>query len=254
MEVVELGSFANAAEHRNIDRSVVSKQISKLEDELQVRLLNRTTRSHALTSAGKDIERQARALRDLLNETHKISQNYHSSPRGTLRISCTTFLGRKYIHPLMIDFQKTYPNVEVELRLEDRMVDIVGEGYDIGFRIGVPKDSSLIAQKIAATNVLFVASPDFIEVHGEPTSIQDLERLPAIVYSSPGYVADKIKYVVEGQERSINLNPIHKVNEDDMMMKAAVSGLGIAAATTYMIDDELKKRKPQANYAESATR
>ena len=241
LEVIELGSFANVAEHRNIDRSVVSKQISKLEDELNVRLLNRTTRSHALTSAGKDVERQARALRDLLNETHRVSQNYHSAPRGTLRITCTTFLGRKYIHPLMIDFQKKYPNVDVELRLEDRMVDIVGEGYDIGFRIGIPKDSSLISRKIASTDILFVASPDFIKAHGEPTSIENLESLPAIIYSSPGYIADKIKYIAEGQERFIHLNPIHRVNEDDMMIKAAISGLGIAAVTTYMIGDELKK-------------
>lgn len=240
IEVVELGSFAKASEYRNIDRSVVSKQISKLEEELQVRLLNRTTRSLSLTSAGKDVVKKARALRDLLNDTHKVSQNYHSTPRGSLRISSTTFLGRHYIHPALISFQKKYPEIEVELRVEDRIVDIVGEGYDIGFRIGTPKDSSLIAKNIAENRFLFVASPGFLETNGNPKSVEDLEALPAVVYSAAGYLADKIKYFKDGKEYFLKLKPVHKVNEDRMMVNAVSSGIGIAAVLTYMIRDELK--------------
>ena len=240
IEVVELGSFAKVSEHRNIDRSVVSKQISKLEDELGVRLLNRTTRSLSLTSAGKDMVKKASALREILSEAHKISQNYHSTPRGSLKISSTTFLGRHYIHPALINFQKEYPDIEVELRVEDRIVDIVGEGYDIGFRIGTPRDSSLIATKIAENKLLFVASPSFLKKHGNPNNVEDLESLPAIVYSATGYLADKIKYYKDDQAKFVKLNPVHKVNEDRMMVRAAVAGIGIAAVLTYMITDELE--------------
>lgn len=243
LEVVELGSFAKVSEHRNIDRSVVSKQISKLEEELQVRLLNRTTRSLSLTSAGKDMVNKATSLRNLLNETHQVSQNYHSTPRGLLRVSSTTFLGRHYIHPALIEFQKTYPDIEVELRVEDRLVDIVGEGYDLGFRIGTPKDSSLIAKKIADNKLLFVASPEFLETYGTPKSVNDLEALPAVVYCAPGYLADKLKYLNGDQESVLHLKPVHKVNEDRMMVRAAVAGIGIAAVLTYMIKDEIETGK-----------
>ncbi len=239
IEVVELGSFARVSEHRNIDRSVVSKQISRLEEELQVRLLNRTTRSLSLTSAGKDMVRQAGALRDLLSEARRISENYHATPRGLLRVSSTTFLGRHYVHPVMIGFQKKYPDIEVELQLEDRMVDLVGEGYDIGFRIGRPKDSSLVAQKIARNRLLFVASPDFLETHGQPRDLADLENLPAVTYSGPGYSADRIRYFEAGKEKFIQLKSVHKVNEDEMMVNAVSAGIGLAAVTAYMIRDEV---------------
>ena len=163
LEVVEQGSFAKAAEIRNIDRSVISKQISRLEDELGVRLLNRTTRSFSLTAAGAEMIKKADELRSLLGDTLRMAENYHLEPRGVLKITSSTLIGRRYLQPVINDFQKRFPQVEVELRLDDRLVDIVSEGFDLAFRVGEPKDSSLIARKIARNRLLLLASPAFIE-------------------------------------------------------------------------------------------
>ena len=165
LEVVEQGSFAKAAEIRNIDRSVISKQISRLEDELGVRLLNRTTRSFSLTAAGAEMIKKADELRSLLGDTLRMAENYHLEPRGVLKITSSTLIGRRYLQPVINDFQKRFPQVEVELRLDDRLVDIVSEGFDLAFRVGEPKDSSLIARKIARNRLLLLASPAFIETY-----------------------------------------------------------------------------------------
>jgi len=244
LDVVESGSFSKASELRNVKRSAVSKQISKLEDELGVRLLNRTTRSLSLTSAGYEMVDQARQLRTLLDETHILAQNYHSEPRGTLKITSSSYFGRKYIQKAILVFQRRYPEIKVELRLEDRVVDMVGEGYDIGFRTGEPADSSLILKKISRNRLLIVASPEFLKVHGTPNTVHELEKLPAAIYSSPGLSIDKIKYIDQDKKESyIQLNAAYKSNELDLLIDTAVSGNMIAVVTAQMVGNEIIEGK-----------
>lgn len=240
LEVVELGSFVKVAEQRNVDRSVISKQISRLEEDLDVRLLNRTTRSLSLTAAGNEMVNQAHQLRALLNDTRRLAQNYHAEPRGLLRITSSTMFGRQYVQQAIAVFQKQYPDVDFELRLEDRIVDMVKEGFDIGFRIGKPKNSSLISRKIARSRLLIVASPEFIAQHGEINTIEKLESLPATIYAAPGLLIDKFSYVVqEGQAQHFQLNAAYKVNDVEMISKSALTGSTLAVVTAQMIEDEV---------------
>ncbi|WP_261840814.1 LysR family transcriptional regulator [Aliamphritea ceti] len=240
LDVVDLGSFTDASERRNVNRSVISKQISKLESELGVRLLNRTTRSLSLTTAGHQMVKQAISLRDLLNETQALAQNYHAEPKGVLRITSSSYFGREYVQKAILLFQRKYPDVEIELRLEDRTVDIVAEGYDIGFRTGKPKDSTLVARNIARNRLLIVASPEFIERYGEPSTISDLEQLPAVVYSTTGLLIDKVKYFDKsGAEASIKLHAAYKVSELDMLTNTAIAGNMLSLVTAQMINNEV---------------
>ncbi|MBD1582320.1 LysR family transcriptional regulator [Pseudoalteromonas sp. S16_S37] len=242
LEVVELGSFANVAEHRNVDRSVISRQIAKLESELEVRLLHRTTRSLSLTAAGNEIVEKARALREQLHDTIRVAQNYHCEPKGKLKITSPHIFGRRFLQNVILNFQAKYPDIEFELRLEDRIVDMVGEGFDLGFRVGEPKDSTLIAKKIARNRMLIVAAPDFIRRHGEPKSIADLERLPAVVYASTGLITDKIKYYDDNQQvATIQLRAAYKVNEGDVLVDTAKAGNMVAVVAAHMIQDEVLK-------------
>ncbi|MCG9543141.1 LysR family transcriptional regulator [Vibrio sp. Isolate33] len=242
LEVVELGSFVKVAEQRNVDRSVISKQISRLEEELDVRLLNRTTRSLSLTAAGNEMVNQAHQLRALLNDTQRLAQNYHSEPRGLLRITSSTMFGRQYVQQAISVFQQQYPDVDFELRLEDRIVDMVKEGFDIGFRIGKPKNSSLISRKIARSRLLIVASPEFIEKHGAIDTIEKLESLPATIYAAPGLVIDKFSYRdEEGNIQHFQLNATYKVNDVEMIPKSALTGNTLAVVTAQMITDEISK-------------
>lgn len=244
LEVIETGSFVAAAEQRQVNRSVVSKQISKLEAELGVRLLNRTTRSLSLTTAGTEVLGQAQRLRTLLNETQVRAQHYHSEPIGSLRITSVNEFGRRYVQKAVMVFQRKYPDIDIELRLEDRIADMVAEHYDLGIRSGEPKDSNLIASKLARNRLLIVASPDFLKRYGEPKTIAELEQLPAVVYSASGLLIDKIKYQDEkGKEAHIQLNGTYKVNELEMLVDTAKEGNMLTAATAQMIENEILEGK-----------
>lgn len=240
LEVSELGSFAKVSEHRNVNRSAISKQIVKLEDELGVQLLNRTTRSLSLTVAGSEMVNQARQLRDLLNNSRRLAENYHSEPRGELKISSSTLFGRQYVQQAILKFQALYPDIRIELLLEDRMVDFIGEGFDIGFRIGEPKTSNLIAKPIARNRLLVVASPKFLKKYGTPKSVPKLESMPAVIYSSQGLLIDKFKYLDNlGKEAHFQLTPAYKVNEVEMLINTALAGNMLAVITAQMIENEI---------------
>ncbi|WNC67330.1 LysR family transcriptional regulator [Thalassotalea nanhaiensis] len=244
LEVAELGSFTKVSEHRNVNRSAISKQIGKLEQELSVHLLNRTTRSLSLTAAGVEMVNQAKQLRDLLNNSKRLAENYHNEPRGELKIASSTLFGRQYVQYAILKFQERYPDIRVELLLEDRVVDLVGEGFDIGFRIGEPKESNLIAKQIARNRLLVVAAPAFIDKYGKPNTIPKLESLPAVVYSSKGLLIDKIKYrESSGNEAFIQLNPTYKVNEVEMLINTALAGRMFAVTTAQMIENEVLEGK-----------
>lgn len=244
LEVVELGSFTKVAEQRNVDRSVISKHITRLEQELGVRLLNRTTRSLSLTAPGNEMVKQAKLLRTLLSDTHRLAQNYHAEPKGVLRITSSALFGRQYVQQAVLDFQQQYPDVDVELRLEDRFMDMVGEGFDIGFRIGKPKNSSLITRKIARNRLLIVASPAFIKKHGEIETVAQLEALPAAVYAAPGLLIDKFTYLdADNESKQLQLNVAYKVNDVEMVTKTAVAGNMLAVVTAQMIENEILEGK-----------
>lgn len=244
LEVSELGSFAKVSEHKNVNRSAISKQIVKLENDLGVQLLNRTTRSLSLTVAGTEMVSQAKQLRDLLNDAKRLAEHHHTEPRGELKISSSTLFGRQYVQQAVLKFQTLYPEIRVELLLEDRVVDLVGEGFDIGFRIGQPKESNLISNKIARNRLLIVAAPAFIKKYGKPNTISELENLPAVVYSSQGLLIDKIKYFdASNNESMIQLNTHYKVNEVEMLINTALAGNMLTVTTAQMIENEILNGK-----------
>ncbi|TMP51057.1 MULTISPECIES: LysR family transcriptional regulator [unclassified Pseudoalteromonas] len=244
LEVVEQGSFAKAAELRNIDRSVISKQISRLEDELGVRLLNRTTRSFSLTAAGAEMIKKAGELRELLGETVRMAENYHLEPRGVLKITSSTLIGRRYLQPVLNDFQKRFPQVEVELRLDDRLVDIVSEGFDLAFRIGEPKDSSLIARKIARNRLLIVAAPEFISTYGMPSSMEELADLPAASYASNSMRVETVDYYnSSGEPCEQKIKSVYRANDAEALLMKAISGTAYFVAPAFIIGDEITEGK-----------
>jgi len=185
LEVSELGSFAKVAEYRNVNRSAISKQITKLEEELEVYLLNRSTRAISFTAAGVEMLNQAKQHRTVLSDSKRLAQNYHTEPRGELKIASPTLFGRQYVQQAVTIYQEKYPDVTIELLLEDRLVDVIGEGFDLGIRMGEPLESNLIARKIARNRLLLLASPAYLAKFGEPKSIAELEQLPAVVYCAP---------------------------------------------------------------------
>ncbi|MCU4675120.1 LysR family transcriptional regulator [Catenovulum sp. 2E275] len=242
LEVVELGSFAKVAERRNIDRSVVSKQVNKLEQSLGVRLLNRSTRSFSLTAAGAEMVKKAQEMRFILSETEQIAENFHTEPKGLLRLTSSSILGKRYIQPVINEFQKAYPEVDIELRLEDRLVDIISEGYDLAFRVGPQKDSNLISRPLAPIRILIAASPEFIKTYGEPATMQDLAKLPAATYAGETKRMVEMPYITDkGEETSINMRCVFQANDGELILSKALSGTAYAPVPAFVIDQEVLK-------------
>lgn len=244
LDVVQHGSFAKAAGMRNIDRSALSKQIKILEDELGVRLLNRSTRSISLTDAGKEILKQAETVRDALANTQRLAESFHSTPKGLLRITSSALFGKMYVQNAVNIFMAKYPETHIKLVFDDKRSDIIGERFDIAFRIGPPRDSNLIARKLADAKVAILASKTFIETYGEPKTPEELIKLPAIIYSngestfnkitmsdSPG--SDVMKtYIIEGRL---------EVNDISVVMDAVQEGIGYSQRGLFTLDKNIKE-------------
>lgn len=232
LEVSKQGSFANAADARGIDRSVLSKQIRKLEESLGLRLLNRSTRSLSLTPAGEEIVKQAQQVSDALEKTRQLADTFSDTPKGHLRISCPSLFGRKYVKESVVAFLKKYPQVSVEVILNDRRVDLIGERYDVVFRVGSPVDSNLVAKKLANHQLLLLASKDFIAEHGYPETPQELAALPAVIYSNGSYQINKVQLSSMKDEEAhpvtITAQGRYHVNEVELLMDGVQSGLGYA--------------------------
>ena len=241
LEVVEQGSFIKAAEVRNVDRSVISKQLTRLENDLGVRLLNRTTRSFSLTAAGAEMIKKAAELRELLGETVRMAENYHLEPQGVLKITASSLFGKRYLQPVINDFQRRFPQVEVELRLDVRLIDIVSEGFDLAFRIGEPKDSSLIARKIARNRLVVLATPEFIANYGMPQKIEDLSQLPAACFANTSLKVQGIHYFDKnGEAKEQKLNSVYRSNDLEVLLMKTLSGTAFVVAPAFLLDNEVK--------------
>ena len=241
LEVVEQGSFKKAAELRNVNRSVVSKQITRLEEELGIRLLNRTTRSFSLTAAGSEMVKKASELRFLMQDTLKVAENYHSEPRGLLRIAAAPLIGRRYLQPVINSFQKQFNQIEVELRMDSRITDIVSEGFDIAFRIGEPKDGSFIARKIARNRLVIAAAPSFLERYGQPQTMPDLAELPAATFISNHTHLQSLPYLdTTGRRCEQEIRSVYRANDGEVLVMKAVAGDAYFAGPGFILHDEIE--------------
>lgn len=174
LEAATAGSFTAAAERLDLTPAAVSKNVIKLETELGVRLFNRHTRRIRLTPEGETFAHQAReALRALDNALEGVREA-QSEPSGRVRISVGTSFGRRYVLPVLPALLVRYPRLEIDVSLENRAVDLVAEGFDIGIRGGRIRDSSLVARRVASLPMVLLAAPAYLERRGTPRRVDDL--------------------------------------------------------------------------------
>jgi DNA-binding transcriptional LysR family regulator len=235
--VVEEGNFTAAARRIGKTTALVSTHISQLEENLDVQLVTRTTRSIKLTSTGLNYYEEAkRVLDDIASLEAKVRQE-HESLVGEIRITAPTTFGELVLAPLFADMIKNHPQLQIDLSLNDRFVDIVAEGFDMAIRIGQLEDSALIARKISTTKMVLCASPALIEKHGQPESPEDLQNLPCIFDTNNRYNYWSFK---DGKKiLNIKPNSIMKVNSAVAAGKLACAGLGICSSPQFAVQDAL---------------
>lgn len=253
--VVRQQSFNGAARNLGMTTSAVSKQVKILEEQLGVRLLNRTTRKLSLTDEGAIFcERASRIIEDI-HDTEQRVQSLQRSPSGNLVISAPVSFGTHYLTEPLATFASLYPDLKLDVRLDDRYVDMLEHGIDIAIRIAALTDSSFIARKLLPCPILLIASDEYLQKHGHPKNPEDLKQHKMIAYSTHGGVTNwHYKHIASGQEGSALIrNPIFIANNAEMMLEAVQAGIGISVLPQFMLTHEIAKAKVQHILTEYAT-
>ncbi|WP_372882514.1 LysR substrate-binding domain-containing protein [Psychromonas sp.] len=236
------GSFSNAATTLQLSPQLVSKYVSKLEERLGVRLLNRTTRSVALTEAGTHYLQHAQQILLSIDEMDSQLGGLQQNPKGTLKISAPVSFALKHMARLVTDFQSHYPLVNVDLQLNDRKVDIVDEGFDVALRIGHLKSSSLIAKYIAPIRLILCASPEYLQKHGTPRRAEDLKDHRYLHYSYMEMEGKEETYPWLKAKNSERGGEFHS-NNGDVLVDAAIIGAGLVLQPTFIAGEAISSGK-----------
>jgi DNA-binding transcriptional LysR family regulator len=250
-KVVEAKSFSEAARRLRMPVSTVSRRVAELEDQLGVRLLDRSTRALRLTDLGSEILEHAQRSAEASEAVENIISNQQSDVTGTLRLSAPPSVTDTLLSPLVAAFQASYPNVRVQILIAERYVDHIGDGVDIVFRLGALKDSSLVARRILTFRHQLVASPDYLKNCKEPETPADLlgHRLIAFSYWRP---ESRWTFVHSNgkDEETLSFQPHLSMNDFEGLISALLAGGGIGELSPIvrpelMRDGRLKEVMPQ---------
>jgi DNA-binding transcriptional LysR family regulator len=233
VHVVDDGGFTSAAHNLGVSKSFVSRQLGALEDRLGARLLNRTTRKLTLTDIGTVFYERCRRVLDELTEAEAAVTNLQTAPRGTLRLAAPMSFGVRYVAPEVAAFLAEHDELSIDIDLADRRVDLLDEGFDLAIRIGKLADSSLIARKLGASDLLMVASPAYLDRRGRPEHPRELREHDCLLYA---YSPNNTSWQLEGEGGSITVPVTGRVgaNNGDAIAVAARAGLGIARLPDFI--------------------
>ncbi|MBZ9566472.1 LysR substrate-binding domain-containing protein [Modicisalibacter tunisiensis] len=235
VEVVRQGSFSAAARHLKVSGSHVSRLVAQLEGSLETQLLYRTTRRLSLTDAGTLYYDRCRHLLDGFREAETALNDFQARPRGTLRLTSATTFGERYIAPLVNDFQRLHPQLEVQMHFTNRQVDLIDEGYDVAVRLGILKDSSLIARRLGERREYVVGSRDYFERMPRPHSLAELASHNCLLGSRDSWL-----FSVDGARREVRVSGRWQANSGPALLDAALKGLGLAQLPEYYVAPHLR--------------
>ncbi len=237
--VARSGSFARAAEKLGLSRAMVSKHVQALEKRLATRLIHRTTRQLSVTEAGRAFQAHAeRILAELAQaEGHAASET--DRPHGTLRITAPVSFGVSHVAPALAAFLLEHVDLRADLSLNDRVVDLVEEGFDLAIRIGRLPDSTLIVRRLATARLAAIASPAYLRRHGRPEIPADLVRHDCLGYA---YASTRDEWRFTGPQGStaVTVQGRLRANNGDALRESVLAGLGIAVLPTFLCGDEIR--------------
>lgn len=237
--VVDAGSFAGAADRLDLSRGMATRYIAQLEAHLGVRLLNRTTRRLSLTEAGTDYYGRATQVLALVEEAHNSVANEASVPRGVLRVSSSVAFGARHLARAITDYLQKFPQVEVDLTLNDRVVDLVDEGFDLAVRITPRIDPGLVARRLTRVRILACASPSYLAQHGTPRLPEHLAGHNCLTYA---YASGGNEWTFRRGQRESRVavkGNLHG-NNGDILVNAAVEGLGVIHQPSFLVWEALR--------------
>ncbi len=240
--VADSGGFSSAARQSTLTKALLSKYVAQLEDSLNIRLFNRTTRQVSLTEVGRAYYARCVPLLEELEELEAVTQDIHAKPTGELNISAPTSFSELHLIKVVSNFSRQYRDIRINMVLTDRVVDIVEEGFDLALRIGNLPDSSLIARRLTTIHTVACASPEYLKEYGEPKYPKDLINHSCIVDTNYKnglaweFKGNGIKEVIDIQGR-------YCVNSAVAVKELVLSGNGVALCPTFALGDAIKNQK-----------
>jgi DNA-binding transcriptional LysR family regulator len=243
LRVVEVGSFSAVAQERDTSQPTISRQIAALEAHLGCLLFQRTTRSLSLTDDGRVFYEHALRTAETLKEAETSVGNRRGKPSGTLRMGCAVVFGRLHVVPRLPRFMARYPEINVDLSMNDGFTDLVEENLDLSIRVGVITDQNLVAKKIGITHRVVVATPEYLKKHGTPKTPHELAEHSCIVYSR---LAAGANWSFESSSGVINVpvNGRFRVNNTEGVRAAVLQSLGIGFVPVWhFVENEIAKKK-----------
>ncbi|WP_218048815.1 LysR family transcriptional regulator [Curvivirga aplysinae] len=237
--VVESGSFTKAADQLGQTKSAVSKHVTKLEERLGVKLLNRTTRKLSLTDAGQSYFEKASAIIEQAEEAEAEITTFQAAPKGRLRVTAPIAFGNMELRHILPSFMEAYPDLEVEMYLTDQKIDLMESNFDLAIRIGTLKDSSLIARKLGTTYGVIIASPEYWKKHGRPKVPSDLLNHNCMRYSNAENPGLWRFTSPEGKQENIKVSGKFLSNNGRMEVLMAEKGNGVCRVPSFLCEDKL---------------
>ena len=236
---VELGGFSAAARDLDLTPSALSKLVTRLEDRLGVRLMNRSTRKLALTAEGDAYFSSARRILNDIEEAEDEVTRFSKSPKGLLRVNAGVAFGLHQLAPALPRFLERYPDIEIEINITDRVIDLLEEGADIAIRSGVLRDSSLTARKICDLQRVICASPAYLKKHGTPRKPQDLLNHNCISISAAPQLR-RWPFATSTGIESIEVRGNVTANNAETLLQLAASGVGIIRLADVIVSDGMR--------------
>ena len=245
LRVLDLGSISAAARSLDLSVAVASQRLKRLERDLGVRLLHRTTRQLHATPEGLLLAEQGRVLVEDLEALASGLRLAGTGIAGTLRVTMSSTFGRLYVSPLLPEFLALHPGVRVSVDLNDLKVDLVSSGMDLAIRIGALDDSTLVARKLAANKRVLCASPEYLKKHGTPTTPADLEHHECLLLVGTQGRQDIWRMQDGDAEVAVRVSGRLESNQGELLRDAAVAGLGIALHSTWHVNGDLRAGRLQ---------
>jgi len=240
VQVVDAGGFSAAARRLSKSKALISKYVRDLEDELGVRLLNRTTRQLSMTEVGAAYHREATEILQRLDDLADAVRDNHREPRGLLRVSAPRSFGDTVLGKAIMEFLVAEPEITLDLRLDDRIVDLVEEGFDVAVRLTELTDSSLIARRLSSFRIVTIASPACIAKFGSPTAPHELANLPTIVDTNLRTRANWV-FGSNAERITVAVKPRIEVNSPQVVLEAALAGQGFTRLPLFICKDAINQ-------------
>jgi DNA-binding transcriptional LysR family regulator len=240
VRAVDLGSFTAAAAALDLSGPMVGKHVQFLEERLGVRLINRTTRRQSLTDFGRAYYERCQIIISEAEAADALAADHLSEPCGKLRVTMPTHFGRLCVAPILLELAQRYPTLELELSFNDRIADLAEDRYDLAIRTGDLADKAgLIARRVARQRMVVCASPSYLEKHGRPRRIEDLNEHCAVVYRRSGPVPPWL--FPRPDQPLAEITPINRARFDDLhaIADAAVTGVGLAWLPSWLIRERI---------------